>query len=472
MKRLIAMLLAGVLTITLCLAADPDGVLLAPSMDDSPQVQAPVDGGAAAGTGGAAQPAADGQGAAADMPTAAPDAVAAVAASGNPAKTGTADGADSAQPTSRNIGFTGLDRTIRENNLTVKSNNETLAGISAMDTDAQEFAASSSQSFMQMLSGQISDSIAEIEQLDPSVVDPNLVSSIKQGLGAVQSFFDYNADVYKGQAKGIRTDTSIQDQYVLAKKQYDYVADQLVMGAQTLFITLHTMELQQQDAQRGLEQLTRAQTEMQKRYDLGQVSELELLKIKNQRSQTASTIESLKYQVKNLKGDLALMLGIDPAVNLTLSPLPASPNSKRNYDNDLKAAIKASYDLYFKNDTMRTASNDFKDDKTNTKHAYEAAKIAYQAAEQQLTQNFRKMYDAIPEKERAYNQAKADEDLQQRLYDAAAVKYQRGLISKNEYTTEKEALEAARSATQKAQIDLFTATNQYDWAVRGVVSGS
>ena len=94
MKRLIAMLLAGVLTITLCLAADPDGVLLAPSMDDSPQVQAPVDGGAAAGTGGAAQPAADGQGAAADMPTAAPDAVAAVAASGNPAKTGTADGAD------------------------------------------------------------------------------------------------------------------------------------------------------------------------------------------------------------------------------------------------------------------------------------------------------------------------------------------------------------------------------------------
>ena len=49
---------------------------------------------------------------------------------------------------------------------------------------------------------------------------------------------------------------------------------------------------------------------------------------------------------------------------------------------------------------------------------------------------------------------------------------QEARVIEAQIAAEKEALEAARSATQKAQIDLFTATNQYDWAVRGVVSGS
>ncbi|MGE4549015.1 MAG: hypothetical protein AB7C89_05605 [Intestinibacillus sp.] len=456
MKRLISMLLAGALTITLCLAADPEGVTPAPSMDASPQAEE---------TAGADTPAATAQNAAQDTADAA-NAVTVAATAANTsatADTGTQSG-------SKTIGFTSIDRTVRQNNLTVKSNDETLAGIGAMDTDAQEIGLSMGYSTMHGLSEKLAGSISDLKKLDG--VDEDLISAITDGLAATKDLMDMNAATYQNQLEDLDDDTTIEDNYVVAKKQFQYVADQLVMGAQTLFITIGTLELQQADAQRGLTQLTRTQAEMQKRYDLGQIAELDLLKIQNQSAQTASTIETLKLQIKNLKGDLALLLGMEPTVSLTLSPLPSASAGARNYDADLKAAIKASYDLYFKNDTMKTASNDYEDNKTNTVHAYEAAKIAYQSTEKQLTLTFRKLSDAIPEKQRLYAQAQADEALQQRLFDAAAAKYARGLISKNEYTTEKETLEAKQSAARKAEIDLFTAANQYDWAVRGVVATS
>lgn len=456
MKRLISMLLAGALTITLCLAADPDGVTTAPSMDASaPAVEAADTDAPAAASPDMAQDAA-----AANAVT-----VAATATAGTAAVTDT-----DTQSGSKTIGFTAIDRTVRQNNLTIQSNDETLKGINAMNTDAQEFGASVGYSSMQALSQSLESALTDLESVTTD--DPELISAVNKGLTATKALMDMNAATYKSQLDAIDDDTTIEDNFVLSKKQFQYVADQLVMGAQTLFITIGTLELQQADAQRGLTQLARSQAEMQKRYGLGQISELDLLKIQNQSAQTASTIETLKLQIKNLKGDLALMLGMDPTVSLTLSALPAASTGARSYDTDLKSAIKASYDLYFKNDEMKTASNAYEDNKTNTVHAYEAAKIAYQATEKQLTLTFRKLSDGIPEKQRLYTQAQADEALQQRLFTAASTKYSRGLISKNEYTTEKETLEAKQCAAKKAEIDLFTAVNQYDWAVRGVVATS
>lgn len=464
MKRFIAMLLASVMTMTLCLAADPESAIQTPSADTSPQAGTPTPANATA-----AEKAADAVSAAIAAPNNGGKA-------GQTAGTTTTAASTSTETQSKTIGFTGIDKTVRQNNLTIQSNDETLAGISDMDTDAQEFAASVGYSAMQGLSKNLSDAISDLDVLkETEDVDDNLksaITAINKGLASTQSLMDMNAATYKAQLDALDDDTTIQDNYVLSKKQFQYVADQLVMGAQTLFITIKTLELQQEDAQRGLTQLARTETAMQKRYDLGQIAELDLLKIQNQRAQTASTIETLKLQVKNLKGDLALIMGIDTSVNLTLSPMPAVSTGARNYNTDLNTAVKASYALYFKNDTMKTASNDYEDDKTNTVHPYKAAKIAYQAEEQQFKLTFRKLSDAIPEKQRLYDLAKADQTLEQRLFDAAAAKYQRGLISKNDYTTEKETLEGKQSAAKKAEIDLFTAVNQYDWAVRGVVSTS
>lgn len=452
MKRLIAMLLVSALTVTLCLAADPDGAAIPPSTQNSAQETPPTDAEEAA-----------------EAP-AVEEAVQSAAAPAPETTTAAVPAAAAPQTQSTTIGFDGIDSRVRSQNITVQANAQTLKGIDAMDTDLQEINAGYGQSSMENLSDSLADALMDLQ--NAATDDPDLLAAVGRGLTATKALVDMNAATYKAQLKAIKDDDSIHDNYILSKKQFEYVADQLVMAAQTLFITVHSLQIQQQDLQLTLSQLTRTQGEMEKRYALGQISELDLLQVKNQRSQVASGIETLKVQVQNLKGDLAILLGMDPSSNLTLSALPVAKTTTANYDTDLKTVIKESYDLYFKNDTIRTASNSYEDSETNTLYAYEAAKMNYASAEKQLTQNFRKITNAVPEKKRLYGQAQDNTALQQRLFDAATTKYNRGLLSKNEYSTEKETLETKQHETAKAEIELFTAVNQYNWALRGVVATS
>lgn len=470
-KRLLAMLLASALCVTLGLAADADTPLLAP-MDDTPvqtdETQPPEGGAPDAET--AAEPAsADPEGAA----PAAPDADAAQAALADaPANQAAANGKttteEAEKPQSVTIGFTGLERTIREKNLIIQANDQKLQGVEQLDLESSKDEAEWGLDGMKALSASYQDAIDSFINLDED--DPTNKTMIK-ALSSMKAANDMQIASMEKQIDNLdETIGDKNDTYATTKKTMQGAADQLVMGAQGLFISLTSLDLQQQDLQRQLTATDRQVAEMQKRYDLGQISEIQLLQVKNGRAQLASGIETLKFNVKGLKGDLAVLLGYEPGVQVSLSPLPAPAAGSRNLDADLKEAIKNSYTLFSKQDAMRTASNDYERDVTSTVHNYNAAKINYQAAEQQLKQSFTKLYDAVGEKQRLYELATDNEAVQARLYETASTKYQRGMISKNEYLTAKEDYTKTQNATQTAQIDLFTAINQYDWAKRGVVA--
>jgi len=50
-------------------------------------------------------------------------------------------------------------------------------------------------------------------------------------------------------------------------------------------------------------------------------------------------------------------------------------------------------------------------------------------------------------------------------FRAAELKYQQGTLSQNAYLTARDELETAEEAVQKASNDLFSAYNNYCWAV-------
>lgn len=483
-KRFLAMILASALCVTLGAAADVDSPLFSPLTDaieraieaapKAEQEAAPQDGDMpTAGEAAAPQEAAPAAGAAetpasAETPALAPPALAQENAD-----------APAATQTGQNVtvGFNAIDRTVRQNNLTIKGNNETLAGIQKINYDSMDILLSLNKDTLESSLQSLQSSIDAMDGIlsmpegdDISSVDRSLATAMRSYLQSAVISTSASLESVKEQIKKLdETVSDSEGNYTDAKKQFEGVSDQLVMGAESLYLSLTALDVQQADLQRSLQAIDRSLGELEKRYALGQVSEIQVLQLKNQRATLASSIETLKTQMKGLRIDLALMLGYDPTSNLTISALTGTPSISQSYDADLKEAIKNSYTLYAKNVAMRTASSEYERNTTYTVHNYNAAKIAYQAAETQLVGSFRKLYDAVQDKQRLLTVSQETEALQQRLFDVAATKYQRGMISQNAYQTAKEELTAAQSATRKAEIELYTAANQYNWAKKGII---
>ena len=94
--------------------------------------------------------------------------------------------------------------------------------------------------------------------------------------------------------------------------------NQIIYGAQSLYITAISLERSLEDGQRGLAALDRSIAEMEKRYELGQISELTLLELKNTRTETNSSLTSLSLQIDRLKAQLSALVGESPMQQLTL----------------------------------------------------------------------------------------------------------------------------------------------------------
>ncbi len=262
-------------------------------------------------------------------------------------------------------------------------------------------------------------------------------------------------------------------------RQIDAVIDQIVLGAQTVYITTLSLERSLAAGERGLAALDRSVSEMELRYGLGQVSELTLLNLKNTRSQTASGLDSLRVQIESLKAQLQAMIGETPTGTLTLLALPAVTDDEigaMDYDTDLAAAKEASLALYQKNEAAEDAQEDWKDadagyQKEMARHTYQAAVYTYQAAVQSLELDFGTLYRAVGDKRQVLSAAQDALAYEEKACAAAEKKYELGMISASALADAQDALAAAQDTVTSAESDLLSAYNAYQWAVRGTIAG-
>ncbi len=359
------------------------------------------------------------------------------------------------------VSFENLESRVRKNNASILALLENIASIDAVDYDQMR----------ETLLKNIHAVAAGARFLNAMGADTSSLAT------ASQSLMD---------AWNALKDGDIQQEYADAKRQMEYVVDLTVQGAQTLYITILTLEQTLADGQQGLETLDRTITEMELRYQLGQIPELTVLQLKNTRANTVSQLETLELTIANLKAQLQVMIGEDPTGEITLMPLPEVTQAQldsMDLESDLALAQEASWTLYDAASTLDDAYETYREDSRRystpataynlvmTEHTWQAAQYTYKSTVQNFQLSFGQNFRAVKDDWSSLQAALSDYAFQQKNYSAAETKYSLGTISYNELLNEKDTLLTSAAAIVKAQTTLSKDYNIYRWAVeRGIVS--
>ncbi len=416
-------------------------------------------------------------------------------------------------PSDGTLSFSQIGERVKANNLTLKAAQESLKQAQAMDwndaIDEMEDAIDDLDfQISQLLNGSteqlkkaqadLTTSLSEISVVDNKLTGLEKVIKNTVALSTLSSFSQYS----QMQAASLKASKeSLEDQLddlkeqkedyqkTLAdtERQIDYAADQTISGAESLYLTILSTQLQLD----GLKNNTLASTqrslkEIELRYQLGQVSKLTLTQVQNGYESLESSITSLENTVSTLYSSLQSLMGDVPTGKLQLLDTPsvtANELSYLNYASDLAKAKEKSYTLYTADRAVEDAEdamNDARRDEGKNSYQYKMAEYAYQssiykkdAAVANFEASFLNLYKAIAPAQTALAAKQSALAYEQQMYAVAEKKYQLGNLSANALQDAKDTLDSAQRDVDAAQLDLFTAYHSYDQAVKlGLVSSS
>lgn len=416
-------------------------------------------------------------------------------------------------PSDGTLSFSQIGERVKANNLTLKAAEESLKQAKAMDwDDAIDEMEDAIDNLDIQISQLLTGSKAQLEKAQAdlatslngiSVTDGNLTGLKKViqntvTLSTLSSLSQYS----QMQAASLKASKeSLEDQLDDLKeqkqdyqktlkdteRQIDYAADQTISGAESLYLTILSTQLQLD----GLKNNTLASTqrslkEIELRYQLGQVSKLTLTQVQNGYESLASSITSLENTVSTLYSSLQSLMGDVPTGKLRLLDTPsvtANELSYLNYASDLSKAKENSYSLYTADRAVEDAEdamNDARRDEGKNSYQYKMAEYAYQssiykkdAAVASFEASFLNLYKAIAPAQTALAAKQSALAYEQQMYAVAEKKYQLGNLSANALQDAKDTLDSAQRDVEAAQLDLFTAYHSYNQAVKlGLVSSS
>jgi len=361
------------------------------------------------------------------------------------------------------ISFANLERRMRENNLNLLALEENIASIEVIDYDKMY------ESLRESLNG-----IALAQRY--LLMDPTGLGSESYTYNQLDQAYDSLRDTFESIKDG-----ELQEDNAGVIRQLKNVQDQVIMAGESLYTALVQLEAQEASLQRQLASLNRTVEELSLRYQLGQISALQLEQAKAGRTSLVSGLETVQMNVKNLKTQLEMLIGADLTGEISLSPVPevtAAQLEKMDLETDLAAAKEQSYELYAADQTLKDAKEEYIDglsqygysstryERQIVEHTWQAAQYTYDGTVQSYELSFRTLYAQVGDYRQILNAARVSLACQQDSYAAAQLKYQQGTISKNTLLTAEDDLHAAEDTVQNAAIDLFSAYNTYCWAVQ------
>lgn len=421
----------------------------------------------------------------------------------------TSNAATAAKPASSgSLSFSQIGARVEANNLTIKAAKEGLESAKAMDWNSAirdlEDAMDELELTSAMLTSSSAASVAQAQAaLDKAIANvetsqdglKNLGNAIAD-LSAAKTMASYGA----AQAASLKANLeSMEDQLDDLKEQKkDYVKtledtsrqienaiDQTVSGAETLYLTILTTQLQRESLADTLESTKRTLKEMELRYERGQISQLTLTQVQNGLTTLESSLESLDNSIFTMRSSLQSLLGDTPNGVLTLTDQPSvSPEeiSSISYSTDLLLGKKNSYTLYSAARSVENAEKEMNDARSDegknsyqykmAQHSHEAAVIQEQAAVASFELSFQNLYRAIAPAQTALEVKETALRYEQHSYAAAELKYQQGNLSQNALLEAKATLDSAQRDVTAAQLDLFTAYHNYRQAVQLGLVGS
>lgn len=272
----------------------------------------------------------------------------------------------------------------------------------------------------------------------------------------------------------------IQKEAADTVRQLKSTQDGLVLLAQSMYVQLSELQATDASLQRALDALDRQLEELELRYKLGQISSLTLQQAKSGRTSLVSQKQTLESSASTLTMNLQSMIGSSLTGTLRLAALPQVTDvqlSAMNLETDLAAAKEASYTLYAAKKTLDDAEETYKDagkeynynenkyQFVQAQHAWQAAQYTYDGAVQSFELSFRTLYAQVKDYQQVLQAAQTALAVEQDNYAVDQLKYEQGTISENTLLTAKDDLATAQDTVNTAQRNLFSAYNNYRWAV-------
>ena len=381
-------------------------------------------------------------------------------------KTAAEETAQTAPDAESTLHFENLSARMRTGNYTLLSLEENIAAIECIDYDKM---------YEDLRDGLNSIASAQWGLIQMGQGESYTYETLTQRYDALRKTFD---DIKEGKLQ--------QDNADLVRQLRNAQASLLAAG-ESLYVGLLALEDQSAALTRQTAALDRTIEEVKLRYELGQVSAMTLQQTEAGKAQMESGKAAIDAAAAQLRRQLNAMIGEELTAPLTLNALPevtAEQLAAMDVEKDLEKAKAVSYDLYAAKLTLEDADEEYKDKAGDlgynednyeyiaVKHRWQAAQYTYNAAVQNFELSFRSLYDSVQSYASALNAAKVSLECERSDLAAAQLRYEQGTISENALHTAEDELYTAQDTVSGAERDLFTAYNNYRWAVDyGLLAG-
>jgi len=434
--------------------------------------------------------------------------------SGGPKAAGKLDTTQIVPVASGSLSFDQIEGRVRAHNLNVRAAQEGVEQVKSMNWDKAlsemddaieemedliDSMSGSSTGAIASASASLAASLANLKQAEDETTSIYAAGEVASGIANISSLTSM-ATYGAMQAESLKsTLESLEDQRDDLKKQKDNypktiedtermvqsTIDQIVSGAESLYLTILTTELQYESLQDTLLSMNKTVEEMQLRYDLGQISAQTLLQVQNGYATLVNSLSGLENTMGTMRSSLQSLLGEVPDGTLSLTEVPSVSQAQLdaiNDSSDLEKAKEKSYTLYNAARSVEKAEDDMDDarkDNGKNSYQYQMAEHAYQSAVYQQSAaiasfelSFQNLYRAIAPAQATLAVKEGDLAYQEQVCAAAELKYQQGNISANALQEAVNTRESARRDVEAARLDLFTAYHAYRQAVDKGLVGS
>lgn len=274
-------------------------------------------------------------------------------------------------------------------------------------------------------------------------------------------------DNYKATAKELRKQaqkitnsemaSSAQKQLRRAKNQLTYMAQQLMIGYHKAYANQDLINKSMELSAAMLDSVNRQAALSMKSRDEVQAAEQTY-------KQAENSTASFNSQLQSVKQNLQMVTGWNHDANAEICPIP-EPDLVRidgmNPQNDLQAAIGTNYDLQDIRSASATGSS-----------ARGVKKRSISQAEQDLASTLQSLYASVISGKQNYEGALAEFEAASQIMQGADLRNSMGMMGRLEYLNAQVAYLTAKSAKDTAALDLFSAMETYDWALKGFVATS
>ncbi len=267
------------------------------------------------------------------------------------------------------------------------------------------------------------------------------------------------------QAKSLReqADNNLEDSRIYYLN-YAQSEDNLVLSAQSKFLSYYKNQLQLDEAQATLTRLKQDYELAQTKHSAGTITDADVLTALEAVQDQENTIQKMEQQVESTRQSLIVMLGWDSSAQPTIGELPEvdlSVVDQIDLSADQQTALEKNYTLLVNQRKLENAVSDDTKRNLNTMIAGNERKIRASVAS---------AYQNLKNAKLAYEQAQASLTTQERQASLAEQKLSAGMITAYENQTQQIALTNSRLALKEASISYQDALETYRWNVNGLAS--